>query len=221
MNLIIDIGNTQTKYALFRTDVMIEFCTSQAQDIALIEEWQNKYSKLSAAIVSSVQGKPDDFLKILGLKFPQLIFFDQNTLTPLENLYESKATLGYDRLAACVGANALQYLGGTISPGLSMRFKALNEFTKKLPLIDKSDSCQLIGNNTSQAIISGVQNGLLFEIDAYINQIKEKHADAKFFLTGGDADFLFGKLQNQIEMNNHLLLSLKNFLMILLLVFVP
>lgn len=230
MNLIIDIGNTQTKYALFKKNVMLEFCTSQANDFDLISLWREKYPAIDSVIVSSVQVKPDAFLDSLNSMFGRLIFFDQNTLTPLENLYESKATLGYDRLAACVGANTFypnsnilvidagtaitfdfvnvknQYLGGTISPGLSMRFRALNEFTKKLPLLEKSDSCQLIGKNTSQAIISGVQNGLFFEIDTYINQIKEQHTDAKFFLTGGDADFLCGRLKNHIEMNKQLLL---------------
>ncbi|MFT5750053.1 MAG: type III pantothenate kinase, partial [Ancylomarina sp.] len=153
MNLIIDIGNTQTKYALFQKGEMLEFCVSQIQDITLIENWQKKYPDINAVIVSSVQGKPTDFLDKLKSKFEKLIFFDQNTLTPLNNLYESKETLGYDRLAACVGANSLipninllvidagtaitfdfvsdknEYLGGTISLGLSMRFKALNSFT--------------------------------------------------------------------------------------------
>jgi type III pantothenate kinase len=231
MNLIIDIGNTQTKYALFHNEEMLEFCVSQAQDIALIEKWQKKYSGLSAAIVSSVQGKPDDFLDVLRSKFSRLIFFDQNTSTPLENLYESKETLGYDRLAACVGANAIcpnvnllvidagtaitfdfvsaenQYLGGTISPGLSMRFKALNTFTKKLPLLEKSDSFDLIGKNTIQAITSGVQNSMLFEIDTYINQLKEKYPDARIFLTGGDSNFIYSKLRNKVSLSNGLVLS--------------
>lgn len=230
MNLIIDIGNTQTKYALFKKNVMIEFRTSYDNDLDLISSWREKYPETDSVIVSSVQLKPESFLDSLKMMFARLIYFDQNTPTPLKNLYESKATLGYDRLAACVGAYVLypnsnllvidagtaitfdfvdaknQYLGGAISPGLSMRFKALNEFTKKLPLLEKSDSCQLIGKNTSQAIISGVQNGLLFEMDTYINQIKEKHDNAKFFLTGGDADFLSGKLQNRIETNKQLLL---------------
>jgi len=231
MNLIIDIGNTQTKYALFHNKEMLEFCVSHAQDIALVELWQEKYPNLNAAIVSSVQGKPDDFLKILGLKCPKLIFFDQHTPTPLENLYESKETLGYDRLAACVGANVLspnvnllvidagtaitfdfvsdknQYLGGTISPGLSMRFKALNTFTKKLPLLEKSDSFDLIGKDTAQAITSGVQNSLLFEIDTYINQLKEKHPKAEIYLTGGDSEFICLKLKKTVSQNKDLLLN--------------
>ncbi|MGZ2371247.1 type III pantothenate kinase [Ancylomarina sp. YFZ004] len=231
MNLIIDIGNTQTKYALFHNEEMLEFCVSQAQDIALVEKWQKKYTSLSAAIVSSVQGKPDDFLKVLGLKIPQLIFFDQNTPTPLENLYESKETLGYDRLAACVGANTLypnvnllvidagtaitfdfvnnenQYLGGTISPGLNMRFKALNTFTKKLPLLEKSDTFDLFGKNTTQAITSGVQNSLLFEIESYIRQLKEKYPKAKVILTGGDSEFIHSNLKNEVSLSKGLLLS--------------
>jgi len=231
MNLIIDIGNTQTKYALFQNEKMLEFCVSQDQDMDLIEKWQAKHPNLSAVIVSSVQGKPDIFLNALNKVFSRLIFFDQNTPTPLENLYESKETLGYDRLAACVGANAIcpnrnllvidagtaitfdfvnaknQYLGGTISLGLSMRFKALNVFTKKLPLLEKSDSFDLIGKNTAQAITSGVQNSLLFEIETYINRLEEKHQEPGVFITGGDSDFIYSKLRNKSFHNKYLLLS--------------
>jgi len=231
MNLIIDIGNTQTKYALFQKGEMLEFCVSQIQDITLVEDWQKKHLDINAAIVSSVQGKPIDFLDKLKSKFEKLIFFDQNTPTPLSNLYESKETLGYDRLAACVGANYLcpntnllvidagtaitfdfvsndnEYLGGTISPGLSMRFKALNSFTKKLPLLKQSDSFGLIGKNTEEAIISGVQNSLLFEVDSYINQLREKHPKARFFLTGGDSAFICSKLKNTTSCSKGLLLS--------------
>jgi len=221
MNLIIDIGNTQTKYAIFEGKNMLEFCESHISDMDLIFLWQKKYPGLDALIVSSVQGRPDVFLKSLESLFDSVIFFDQNTPTPLENLYETKETLGYDRLAACVGANTLhpnvnllvidagtaitfdfvnaknQYLGGTISPGLAMRFKALNTFTKKLPLLEKSETHALIGKNTSQAIISGVQNSLLFEIDSYIDKLTESHSGAKIFLTGGDSEFIHPKLKNE------------------------
>ncbi|MDE5423249.1 type III pantothenate kinase [Ancylomarina sp. DW003] len=230
MDLIIDIGNTQTKYAFFQNKEMLEFKVSHKHDLALIDEWLEKHSSMDAVIVSSVQGRPEELLKELDNRFNHLIFFDQNTLTPLDNLYESKETLGYDRLAACVGANDIspntdllvidagtaitfdfvslknEYLGGTISPGLSMRFKALNVFTKKLPLLDKSDSFNLIGQNTSEAIISGVQNSLLFEIEGYINQLKEKHHKAKIFLTGGDSEFVHSLLDDSIVTDKTLLL---------------
>ena len=230
MDLIIDIGNTQTKYALFNKKEMLESCVSQVQNINLIEDWQKKYQSIDACIVSSVQGKPVTFLDKLNPKFEKLIFFDKNTPTPLDNLYESKETLGYDRLAACVGANSLcpdtnllvidagtaitfdfvsdnnEYLGGTISPGLCMRFKALNSFTKKLPLLQQSDSFDLIGKNTEQAITSGVQNSILFEIEGYVNRLKEQHYQAKIFLTGGDSEFLHSKISKEIVMDNVLLL---------------
>ncbi|WP_195715282.1 type III pantothenate kinase [Ancylomarina sp. 16SWW S1-10-2] len=233
MNLIIDIGNTQTKYALFQKGEMLEFCVSQILDISLIENWLLKHPRLDAAILSSVQGKPTDFLDFLDSKFEKLIFFDQNIPTPLVNLYESKETLGYDRLAACVGANSIcpntnllvidagtaitfdfvsaanAYLGGTISPGLSMRFKALNSFTKKLPLLKQSDSFSLIGKNTEGAIISGVQNSILFEVDSYINKLNETHSNTNVFLTGGDSGFIYSKLKhNAIHRNNLLLVGL-------------
>lgn len=231
MNLIIDIGNTQTKYALFQKGRVLQFYVSEVQDITLIEDWREKYHNLDAAIVSSVQGRPVDFLDKLKSKFEKLIFFDQSTPTPLNNLYESKETLGYDRLAACVGANFLypntnllvidagtaitfdfvnsknEYLGGTISPGLNMRFKALNSFTRKLPLLEQSDSYALIGKNTEQAIISGVQNSLFFEVDSYIYRVREKHPNTKVFLTGGDSDFIYSKLKNKTHCDKRLLLS--------------
>ncbi len=237
MDLIIDIGNTQTKYALFNKEEMLESCVSPVQNINIIEDWQKKYQSIDACIVSSVQGKPVDFIDKLNSKFEKFIFFDQNTPTPLDNLYESKETLGYDRLAACVGANSVypntnllvidagtaitfdfvsdnnEYLGGTISPGLSMRFKALNSFTKKLPLLKQSVSFDLIGKNTEGAIISGVQNSILFEIEAYINRLKEKHHQTKIFLTGGDSGFLQSKLNKEIVVDNALLISGLRFIL--------
>jgi len=88
-----------------------------------------------------------------------------------------------------------------------MRFKALNSFTKKLPLLEKSDSFDLVGKNTTQAIISGVQNSLLFEIDTYINRLKVKYPKVQVFLTGGDSEFIYSKLKNELVMNKDLLLS--------------
>ena len=79
-----------------------------------------------------------------------------------------------------------------------MRFKALNYFTSKLPLIKKNEKFYLIGNNTENAIISGVQNGLIFEIDSYIESFKKKNKDIKIILTGGDSFFFAHKLKNRI-----------------------
>jgi type III pantothenate kinase len=157
-------------------------------------------------------------------------FIELNEYTdiPIENLYETKSTLGKDRLAAVIGANNIfpdsnvlvidmgtaitydfintskQFIGGTISPGMEMRFKALNHYTDQLPLLKKNENYQTIGKNTSEAIISGVQNGILFEIDGYINTLKSNYNDIKVILTGGDAIFFDKKLKNTIFVNLNL-----------------
>ncbi|HKL32104.1 MAG TPA: type III pantothenate kinase, partial [Tangfeifania sp.] len=139
---------------------------------------------------------------------------------PIENLYQTKDTLGKDRIAAVVGAfdlypntNVLvidagtaitfdiineqgQYLGGNISPGLEMRFKALNKFTGRLPLVRKNDFDNLYGRTTEEAILAGVQHGIVFETDKAIETFKEFYNNLKVIITGGDAIFFDKKLKN-------------------------
>lgn len=98
-----------------------------------------------------------------------------------------------------------EYLGGNISPGLQMRLKALNTFTDKLPLIKILDSDKLnfsnenkIGKNTQTAIINGVFQGLMMEIQGYIAKIRRQHSNSIVILTGGDAFFFEKELKNYI-----------------------
>ena len=91
--------------------------------------------------------------------------------------------------------NKSQYSGGNISPGLSMRFKALNKFTKKLPLLNKNEDFCLVSDTTEKAIISGVQKGIIYEIEGYINECQNKFDDLKIILTGGDTLFFENKLK--------------------------
>jgi len=169
--------------------------------------------------VQGIDSKHVDYLKD---KVNNFIYLNKKTKLPIINLYESPDTLGKDRLAAIIGANNIfknqdvlvidagtaitfdfinknnEYIGGNISPGLEMRYKSLNLFTSKLPLIKKDEKFNLIGKNTKEAIISGVQNGLVFEIDSYINIFKEKFNNIKIILTGGDSFFFEHKLKNCI-----------------------
>ncbi len=158
-----------------------------------------------------------------------VIVLDENTLLPIQNNYKTPKTLGKDRLAAVIGAYFLEkesikkptlvidagtcitfdfintnqskaaYEGGSISMGLSMRFKALNHFTAKLPLFEPNEKLpNPIGKSTEEAMQSGVQFGLLSEIkgiiDFYENQITinntEKNTKLNIVLCGGDAQFL-------------------------------
>lgn len=221
MNLILDIGNTQIKAALFENNKLIKLITSDKNEIDFIQEIFSQSKNIKNAMVSSVRKYPEEAHSFLKSNCKKAFYFNSEIAIPLDNLYESKSTLGYDRLAACVGAfgnhpnqnllvidagtaitfdfvnDKAQYLGGCISPGLRMRFKALHDFTQKLPELSQNDKFHLIGKNTNDAIVSGVQNGLLFEIDAYINKLKNTHSNLEVFLTGGDAPFLIKSIKNK------------------------
>ena len=222
MNLTIDIGNTRNKFAIFNQGEIIDIIISEDLSVTVIKNILKKYTGISGAIISSVKNIDSPITNFLKDSLNYFIDLNENTSIPIENLYQTKRTLGKDRLAAVIGANNIypnnnvlvidmgtaitfdfindkkQYLGGTISPGLEMRFKALNQFTNKLPLLRKNENYNLVAENTSDAIISGVQNGIIFEVDGYINQLKNKYNDLKIILTGGDAIFFDKKLKNTI-----------------------
>jgi type III pantothenate kinase len=220
MNLVIDIGNTRTKFSVCnRGDVLItvpveEFLPSHIDVLKL------EYDGLNKVILCAVKDYSDALKNALHEKFDTFIELGADTPLPIENCYESKETLGKDRIAAIVGAYDLhpntnilvidagtaitydiltedgKYLGGNISPGLEMRFKALNQFTGKLPKIEKTEFNKLYGKTTEQAIIAGVQNGTVFEVDATITSFKEFYNNLKVIITGGDAEFFDNKLKN-------------------------
>ena len=228
MNLAIDIGNTRNKFAIINQHKIIDIIVKDTLSTGVLKDILAKYPEISFAILSTVRNINSSILSFLNEELNYFIVLDENTPIPIENLYETKSTLGKDRLAAIVGANNIhpdsnilvidmgtaitydfindsnQYLGGTISPGLEMRFKALNHFTDKLPLLQKSEKYNTIGKNTTDSIISGVQNGIIFEIDGYINKLKSKHSDLRIILTGGDAIFFDKKLKNTIFVNLNL-----------------
>lgn len=231
MNLIVDIGNTQIKAGFFEKNQLVKLETSTLGEIEFVCGLVSKHKNTYNVIISSVRKYPEELITKLTTKCKLVLFFNSEVKIPLENRYESKSTLGYDRLAACIGAHGLyegedilvidagtaitfdfvnnkgQYLGGCISLGLNMRFKALHEFTQKLPELSKNESFNLIGKNTNDAIISGVQNGLIFEIDAYINNLKAKHSNLRVIITGGDANFLSKLLNNKADLHPEIVLE--------------
>ncbi len=220
MNLIIDIGNSRIKVSVFnRGDVIF---TIPLEEISPenIQMLKNEHPSLNQAILSTVRDIPSELENYLAANFDTFIELDAETPLPIENLYQTKDTLGKDRIAAVVGAfdlypntNVLvidagtaitfdiineqgQYLGGNISPGLEMRFKALNKFTGRLPLVGKNDFDNLYGRTTEEAILAGVQHGIVFETDKAIETFKEFYNNLKVIITGGDAIFFDKKLKN-------------------------
>ena len=220
MNLVIDIGNTRTKFSVCnRGEVMItvpvdEFLPSHIDVLKL------EYEGLNSVILSSVRDYSPELKKALNNNFETFIELGPDTPLPIENCYQSKETLGKDRIAAVVGAFDLhpetnilvidagtaitydiitadgKYLGGNISPGLEMRYKALNQFTGKLPKVEKAEFNKLYGKTTEQAIRAGVQNGFVYEVDSTITSFKEFYNNLKVIITGGDAEFFDKKLKN-------------------------
>lgn len=228
MNLVIDAGNTLIKYAVF-DDLKIIFSEfnsdfSESQYLNI----KQKYPAIKNIIYSNVGHHQLNFLN--SIKGVKIIEFSPLTLSPIINLYETPETLGMDRLAAVVGANQIypkqnimvidlgsaitydfinnksEYLGGNISPGMDMRFRALNIFTSKLPLLTPNENFSAIGVNTNQAIHSGVVQGLVFEISGYIDYFSQYYDDLKVILTGGNCFFFEKILKKPIFVNPNLLL---------------
>ncbi|MCF6240919.1 MAG: type III pantothenate kinase [Bacteroidales bacterium] len=222
MNLVIDIGNTFIKVFVFEKRKISFSQKISSTNIFKIFDLINDFQKPENIIVSSVIKLPDVFYHKINNHAKKIIYLDEKIKLPIINKYKSKTSLGKDRIAAAVGANTIfpdtnvlvidagtaltidfvseknEYRGGNISPGMQMRFKALNTFTNKLPLLDKSEEFYLTANNTNDAIISGVQNGIIFEMDKYIHEYKKKYTDLKVILTGGDSFFFEHKLKNRI-----------------------
>ena len=99
------------------------------------------------------------------------------------------------------------FLGGNISPGMTTRFRALNHFTKKLPLVTEEDDIPLIGRSTETAIQAGVVNGIVYEMDGYIDELKVKYPDLLVFLTGGHSFYFERRLKNSIFADINLVLT--------------
>ena len=227
LKLIIDIGNTNAKIALFDDKKItaleiINHCTFKAVDKFVGN------NKIEKSIISSVKKHNDEIDKIAY--FFNSIILNNKLKVPILNLYKSKKTLGNDRLASIVGASYLyskknilvldlgtcltsdfitskkEYIGGRISPGIDLRLKALNTFTDNLPLIKKEKTYQFIGNTTKSSIISGVQSGIIAEIKLIIDEFKNKYSDIIFILTGGDCFFFEKELKNTIFAEPNLVL---------------
>ena len=149
---------------------------------------------------------------------------------PLKIEYDTPETLGMDRVMACVGARHFEigkkllvvdmgsavtfdtvspegiFLGGNISPGVNLRFRSLNLFTKKLPLCNLTEKISLYGKDTNSAVVNGVVNGMIFEIDGYIRRLELEKAAFSIFFTGGDANYFADKLKKTIFVESNLAL---------------
>lgn len=209
MNLTIDIGNTCTKLVVFDEQEPVGEIVIDDNSWCRLTVFAARYD-IEIGIYSTVRPLSEEVMEIFGsLPFPVVQLKPGVTRVPVDIKYSTPETLGPDRLAAVVGAFELsagrdmmiidagtcitydyvtkegEYLGGNISPGVSMRLKSLNMFTGKLPLISLEGQTPEIGYSTETAIRSGVVHGVRHEITGYIEDFSCNHPDMVVFMTGG------------------------------------
>jgi type III pantothenate kinase len=218
LDIAVDIGNTRIKYGLFEQGQLVGQGRAQHAE-QLLEDV--KLLSIRHAIVASV-ARPE--LELGARLAPAGLLLELNHTTPLpiRNLYRTPQTLGADRLASVVGAAYLfsgqdclvidsgtcitydlidqdgQYHGGSISPGIDMKFKALHTFTGRLPLIERKGESPLTGQNTQEALQSGVMVGTVAEVQGIIHLYRQRYPSLTVVLCGGDAAFFETKLKAPI-----------------------
>jgi type III pantothenate kinase len=215
MNLAVDIGNSIIKAGWFDQDRMQEF-----QSFVNLDQLVNRIQAQppDRIIISSVSAYADE-LRQAAADSTKFVVLNPETPLPFENTYRTPQTLGTDRVAAVAGAQKLfpeknvlvidagtcityellnkqgQYLGGLISPGLRMRWRAMHTFTARLPLVSldlpqQSSSLPFIGKSTEEALLGGAVIGMAAEIDQIIRRYADKFAALQIVTCGGDMDYL-------------------------------
>jgi len=218
--LVIDIGNSRTKLAVFRERKLVELLKVNKLGTDQLEHFLNDHH-ITHSIISSVNENIRDFEELLKIK-TQFIRFSTDLNTGIVNKYKSPETLGLDRLAGLIAAKALfpntnclvidagtcitydavdedgVYVGGSISPGLKMRLEAMHKFTGRLPLVEFSNYTDWQGFDTISAMLSGVVNGSIEELKGMIKVYESHYSGLQVVLCGGDAIFFDSRLKNSI-----------------------
>ncbi|NCA85682.1 MAG: type III pantothenate kinase [Clostridia bacterium] len=218
--LVIDFGNTLTKFAVYRGDQEVFFDAKERLSTDDLEKIKQQFAP-AYAIAAGVVNIPDDVRHYLTHHF-HFVEFTHHTPVPIENLYKTPETLGSDRLAVAVYAAATypaapclvidagtcitwdfvdekqRYIGGGITPGLTMRYKALHTFTERLPLVTDQNFEGLAGSTTQESIQAGVAVGIVAEMEGIIQRFLMNHPNLNVLITGGDSKFFAKKLKSNI-----------------------
>jgi type III pantothenate kinase len=220
-NLTIDIGNTNSKVAVFEDRNILFHEVLSKIDEAMLKRLIAEYV-VEAAILSNVNHAQEDLVSFLHTN-TRYVPFSVVKNTGIKNNYLSANTLGLDRWAKLLAVHRLyaqaacliidmgtcitydylsadaSYDGGSISLGIQMRFNALAHYTGKLPLIRWNKDPEIpAGTDTQTAIVSGVLQGVASELEGFINQRYKENDTLKIMVTGGDASFLLEQFKNSI-----------------------
>lgn len=224
--VIVDAGNTRLKIAGFKSgNVRWVKVFSNLEDAY---ELMKRCSPINSVLASVAEKKIEE--QIIDALKPSLIVSADIDFPIVLDKYDTPGSLGVDRIAnAVAAADTLksgyglvidigsclkfdlvnyegQYFGGSIAPGMKMRFRAMNEFTGKLPLVEPEE-CNYIGRSTASCMQSGVMNGMTEEIKGFIERYKQEFEDLTIFLTGGDAKRFDKALKNSIFVDENLTLK--------------
>ncbi|MEP6845531.1 MAG: type III pantothenate kinase [Panacibacter sp.] len=225
--LCFDFGNTRLKCAVFENGQLKEIAVLDDVSVGSIQQFIQIH-KATHAILSSVIDHPPEIENVLTAKtiFHKL---DYSSNLPFTTPVGKPETIGADRLAlaaaavhlypgrhnlviglgSCITYNFInkfhEFLGGSISPGLEMRFKAMNHYTAKLPLIKPDSNFPLVGYDTRTNMLSGVINGMSREIDGIIEEYNNRYGNFNVLLTGGDIGFFASHLKKKIFADPHLI----------------
>jgi len=235
--LVLDTGNSATKIGYFSGDQLVKVWRVSTQALiagsAPFTQLLARDTDLKVGWLNVAAGVEIPQLEIWNhfREKPVFVRIDAHYPFPVINKYQTPLTLGSDRITGVIGARSLfpgvallvidigtaitfdfmtendVYLGGGISPGMSMRFKALHTFTAKLPLVEAQENIPLIGNTSASSIRSGVVHGITAELNgiihAYYHQVGE---NMNIVLTGGDMPFFEKRIKYANFAEKHLVL---------------
>ncbi len=225
--LCFDFGNTRLKVAVFENDIFTEEIVLPNDEIFTIERLITIYKPEKTILSSVINHNPglESFLAA-KTKFHKISHLTKANFTTSVGKPE---TIGADRLAlsaaavyyypnknnlvigmgTCITYNFInqyhQFIGGSISPGMEMRFKAMQVFTAKLPLVQAEWNFPLIGYDTKTNMQSGVIAGIAYEMDGFITDYAEKYGNFNVVLTGGDTLYFARRLKNKIFADSNFL----------------
>lgn len=227
VTICFDFGNTRLKAAVFEGDQIREIVVLTDDNRETIEELMRRVKPQFTILSSVVNHQPiaEEVMK----RHSHFHKLSHETKIPFSTPVGKPETIGADRLALCAasvhlfpGKNNLaiglgtcitynfinqkhQFLGGSISPGLEMRFKSMHALTAKLPLVNMEWNFPLIGYDTKTNLLSGVAWGMAKEIDGIIEAYEEKFGNFNVLLTGGNTLHFAPLLKKQIFADPHLI----------------
>lgn len=207
-HLVIDVGNTRSKLALFRGGRLVRWLKVEVPSREVVQGFVGA-DVLSSIAIATVGAAVKDMAEALSRMAPVYIITSA-TRVPIGNAYGTPGTLGVDRLANAVGAaercpgrpvlvvdagTCITYdlvdadgvfRGGGISPGLQLRSKAMHEHSAHLPRVDLTSTAPVLAGTTVDALRSGILHGARFELRGFVTELTYQFPDLVVLVTGGD-----------------------------------